>query len=75
VKVDADSLPIVSTPLLPSAATSLIELCRVINERVSLFLAEDALNERLRSVQEQTKISLSVIREALERYSYVNIET
>ncbi|TKA67574.1 hypothetical protein B0A49_06724 [Cryomyces minteri] len=44
-------------------------LCAKINARVAAFLAADAATERLRRVQEQTRISLGVIEEALDRYS------
>jgi hypothetical protein len=70
--VDVDALPIASSPLLPSGSIPLLELCQTINDRVALFLAVDAPSERLRKVQEQTKIALDVIREALDKYSYVH---
>lgn len=70
---DADSLPIASTPLLPSAEVPLLQLCRDVNDRVELFLAQDAKSSRLRNVQEQTRIALGVIREALQKYTYVQL--
>lgn len=68
--VDIDSSPLASKPLLPTGEVALPNLCRDINEKISLFLAEDAPTERLRNLQEQTKVALGVIREALDRYSY-----
>jgi len=59
-----------SLPLLPAQPLSLPELCFRVHERVSAFLAQDAPTRRLRSVQEQTRISLDVIQEALRRYKY-----
>ncbi len=70
--VDVDALPIGSSPLLPSDSITLLDLCQTINDRVALFLALDAPSARLRKVQEQTKIALGVIREALDKYSYVH---
>ncbi|KIW01928.1 uncharacterized protein PV09_06769 [Verruconis gallopava] len=67
--VDVDALPIATTPLLPSHPVPLLDLCRSIHERVSLFLAQDAPSERVRNVQQQTRISLGVIAEALKRYT------
>jgi hypothetical protein len=67
--VDVSSQPIASQPLLPSGEIPLAQLCRDINDRISLFLAEDAPTERLRKLQEQTKVALAVIREAMDKYS------
>jgi len=43
-------------------------LCAKIHARISAFLAVEASTERLKQVQEQTRLSLKVIEEALERY-------
>ncbi|KAK5152114.1 hypothetical protein BJ546DRAFT_1028012 [Cryomyces antarcticus] len=53
----------------PNEPLPLPLLCAKINARVAAFLAADAATERLRRVQEQTRISLGVIEEALDRYS------
>jgi len=47
---------------------TLPSLCAELHARVSAFLAEEAPNDRLKKVQEQTRISMSVIAEALNRY-------
>lgn len=52
---------------------TLSSLCAELHARVSAFLAEEALNDRLKKVQEQTRISMSVISEALNRYRYANL--
>ncbi|KAF2772808.1 adenine nucleotide alpha hydrolases-like protein [Teratosphaeria nubilosa] len=48
---------------------ALPELCAKVHERVDAFLKSNPESERLRSVQAQSKISLGVLEEALERYS------
>jgi FAD synthetase len=57
-------------PLLPPTQLPLPELCARIYDRVTAFLAEDATTEHLRSAQEQTRISLKVIEDALKKYRY-----
>ena len=52
----------------PDAATSLRALCAQIHARIEAFLQEDVETEKLRRVQAQTRISLGVISEALQRY-------
>ncbi|MCJ1369001.1 hypothetical protein MMC20_000208 [Loxospora ochrophaea] len=46
-------------------------LCSSLRAQVNAFLQEDVPTERLKRVQAQTRISLSVIQEALRRYEYV----
>lgn len=45
-------------------------VCSEVYSRLSAFLAEEPSTDRLRKVQEQSRISLQVIHEALERYRY-----
>ncbi|OCK80192.1 adenine nucleotide alpha hydrolases-like protein [Lepidopterella palustris CBS 459.81] len=59
----------ISSPLVPDFPLSFPELCARIHEHISAFLAEKTDSERLKSVQEQTRISLDVLSEALDRYS------
>jgi hypothetical protein len=64
--------PQAALPLLPlGSALPLSEICARVRERVDAFLAEEPATEQLRSVQEQTRISLGVLDEALRRYKYV----
>ena len=58
------------SPLLPTQRLPLSELCSRVHERMTAFLTREVQSRRLRSVQEQTKISLRVIQEALRRYKY-----
>ncbi len=52
----------------PSAP--LRSLCRDVKTKIEAFLAEDIETEILKRVQEQTRLSLRVIQEALQRYEY-----
>ena len=44
------------------------KLCTAVHDRIEAFLQEDVPTERLRKVQAQTRISLGIIQEALDRY-------
>jgi len=59
------------SPLQPAKPLPLSELCSRVHERVTTFLMQDVTTQRLKSVQEQTRISLSVIQKALRQYKYV----
>ena len=50
-------------------------LCAKIHGRITAFLAEEVCTERLRHVQEQTRLSLGIIAESLERYRCVGRQT
>ncbi len=50
---------------------TLRSVCAELHGRVSAFLAEEPLDDRLRRVQEQTRTSMGVISEALDRYTFV----
>jgi hypothetical protein len=58
--------------LLPDTQLPLQELCARIHERIEKFLGEEFADEGLRRVQSQTRTSLKVIEEALERYRLVS---
>lgn len=47
---------------------SLPVICSKIHQRLEAFLASEPRNERLRGVQEQSRLSLRIIEEALDRY-------
>jgi len=51
-----------------NGGTSLRALCSELHARIEAFLQEDVKTERLKRVQEQTRHSLDVIQEALQRY-------
>ncbi|KAF1955796.1 adenine nucleotide alpha hydrolases-like protein [Byssothecium circinans] len=55
-------------PLVPDTPLPFPELCARIHGRIAAFLDEKNVSERVKSVQAQTRISLQVIAEALERY-------
>jgi hypothetical protein len=50
---------------------ALKHLCAEIYARISAFLQDAPPSDLVRRVQEQTQRSLGIIREALDRYSYV----
>ncbi len=50
---------------------ALPELCAQVHQRLEAFLRAEPATERLRQVQEQSRLSLKVLEEALERYGYV----
>ncbi len=57
---------------VPTEDASVKHLCAEIYARISAFLQDDfPNNERLRDVQSQTRQSLDVIRQALDRYTYI----
>ncbi|CAI6275080.1 unnamed protein product [Periconia digitata] len=61
--VDVPASPLVHPTPLPFS-----DLCARIHDRVHAFLNQDHASERLKSLQAQTRVSLEVIVEALERY-------
>ena len=61
-----------SATIIQEPPQPLEETCRRVHERVQEFLKREYKNgERLRDVQVQTRRSLGVVGEALERYRYV----
>ncbi|KAF2143710.1 uncharacterized protein K452DRAFT_247045 [Aplosporella prunicola CBS 121167] len=60
-----------ASPLIPDGDARLpfAELCARLDERVTRFLGESLSEARLRATQEQTRIALGVIEEALQKYS------
>lgn len=50
---------------------SLYEACVAMRDKVDAFLAEEMTAPLLRRAQEQVRISVQVVDEALERYRYV----
>jgi FAD synthetase len=66
--VDQPASPLVADSPLPSP-----DVCAKIYERINAFLAEEPDSQRLKSLQKQTRISLDVISEALDRYRYASV--
>jgi hypothetical protein len=56
---------------LPEQSLALPDLCAHINAKVTAFLDLEPKDEATKRVQEQTRISLHVLDEALKRYEYV----
>lgn len=54
--------------ITPNDEPALPALCARVHARVAAFLAAEATTERLRKVQDQTRLSLKIIDEALDRY-------
>lgn len=50
---------------------SLYEACVAMRDKVDAFLAEEMTAPLLRRAQEQVRVSVQVVDEALERYRYV----
>ena len=57
-----------STPAFP-------ELCAQIHERVETFLNTEPANERIKGVQWQSRKTLDVLENALQRYRWVVKDT
>ncbi|KAF1969670.1 adenine nucleotide alpha hydrolases-like protein [Bimuria novae-zelandiae CBS 107.79] len=64
----ARDVDVPSSPLVAPAPQPFPELCARIHARVAAFLDEQHDSERLKSLQAQTRISLDIICEALEKY-------
>ena len=58
-----------NTPTISqSNPPSLPTICAQVHDRLEAFLASEPKTERLRGVQEQSRVSLRVIDEALQKY-------
>ena len=58
------------TQLTNGDTSPLRNLCAELHDKVTSFLQEDLKTERLKATQEQTRRSLAVIQEALDRYEF-----
>lgn len=58
-----------SDPLVSDTPLPFHELCARIHDRITTFLDARDVSERVKNVQEQTRLSLDIIAEALEQYS------
>jgi len=52
-------------------SSSLPVTCAEVNTRVEAFLNAEPKTDRIRKVQEQSRLSLRILGEALDRYRYV----
>jgi len=59
--------------IAPDHEPDLSALCAKVHARVTAFLDAQATTERLKNVQEQTRLSLKIIDEALDRYELEEI--
>jgi len=50
-------------------------LCNKVHARITAFLDTEPATDRLRKVQEQTRLSLRIIDEALDRYKWDEAES
>lgn len=57
--------------IAPGHEEHLPTLCAKVHARVAAFLDAQASTDGLRKVQEQTRLSLKILEEALERYRCV----
>lgn len=56
-------------PLVTDTPRPFPEQCARIHERIDAFLGAKDVSERIKSVQEQTRVALSVIEKALDQYT------
>lgn len=56
--------------IAPNGEDQLPALCAKVHARVDAFLNAEATTERLKAAQLQTRLSLRIIDEALERYRW-----
>lgn len=68
---DKDASISMRNPLEEEKYMSFPEACEKVHAKVETFLNREPKNERVKAVQLQTRRSLGVIGEALERYRYV----
>lgn len=68
----ARDVEVPDSPLVDHAPLPFPDLCSRIHARVQAFLDEHHDSDRLRSLQAQTRISLDVIADALDKYKYAS---
>ena len=64
-----------SEPLVADTPLPFPEQCARIHDRIAAFLEEETVSDRVKRVQEQTRIALGVIDEALGQYRWVVTES
>jgi FAD synthetase len=60
-----------NAPVVNGNDDSILPICAALAARVNAFLDTEAQTPLLKAVQEQTRVSLGVISETLERYRYL----
>ena len=63
-----DAIPDAQSLTNGNSSASLRSLCATLHAQITAFLQEDVQTERLKGVQAQTRKSLGIIQEALDRY-------
>ena len=66
----ARDVEVPASPLVADAPLSFPDLCARIHHRIAAFLDEQHTSDRLKSLQAQTRTSLDVIADALDKYQY-----
>ena len=66
----ARDVEVPASPLVHDTPLFFPDVCARIHGRIAAFLAEQPASDRMRSLQHQTRISLDVIAEALDKYRY-----
>jgi FAD synthetase len=66
----AGDVEVPASPLVHDTPLSFPDVCARIHGRIAAFLAEQPASPRLESLQQQTRISLRVIEDALDKYRY-----
>jgi len=66
----ARDVEVPASPLVADTPLPFSDVCARIHDRITAFLEEKDVSERVKSVQRQTKISLDVLAEALDKYQY-----
>lgn len=67
-----DNAPVINGHFDANASAGIQPICTALAARVKKFLESEQETPLLKGVQEQTRVALGVIDEALERYRFVN---
>ena len=71
----ARDVEVPASPLVADTPLSFPDLCARIHHRIAAFLDEKHESHRLTSLQAQTRVSLDVLAEALDKYRYACLVT
>jgi FAD synthetase len=67
-----DNVPVINGHWDSHASGNILPICTELAAHVKEFLESEQETKLLKNVQEQTRVALGVIDEALERYRFVN---